>query len=418
MASPELAGSADPPGARRAYWAEWWIFAATAASLSVLGWFPMLMRGRTEGLLHPHGFCYVWDRSLVWSHVAADVLIGAAYVSISLTLAYLVYRVRHLLPFHWMFLAFGLFILTCGGTHFMDVWTLWFADFWASAALKIVTAVASVATAVALPPLVPQIARLLHSASISESRRQQLERERLEREHAEAQSRAKDLFLATLSHELRTPLNVIGGWAQIIEASAVADASLRRAAEAIQRNIALQKRLVEDMLDVSAILTGRLPLDLAAVDLVPVVRDSAEVMKGAAEARRLRIVPELPGAPVLVRADAARLQQVLNNLLSNAVKFSSDGGVVTVSLTCASGEAIVQVTDTGRGIAPGFLPKIFDAFAQEDQTSTRTAGGLGLGLAIVRHLVEQHGGRVTAESKGQGLGATFRVFLPLVQPRS
>lgn len=175
MASFRFDGLPPEATARRAWLSEWWIFAATAASLSVLLWFPVLMRRRTEGLLHPHGFCYVWDGALVWSHVGGDLAIGAAYVAISGTLGYLVYHVRHLLPFHWMFLAFGLFILTCGATHFMEVWTLWRADFWAAAALKIVTGVASLATAIALPPLVPQVGRLLQSAKLSEERLAELE---------------------------------------------------------------------------------------------------------------------------------------------------------------------------------------------------------------------------------------------------
>ena len=399
---------------RRAYPGEWWIFLATTASLSVLVWFPLVMRRRTEGLLHPHGFCYVWNGPLVWSHVAADLLIGLAYVSISLTLGYLVYRVRHLLPFHWMFLAFGLFILTCGGTHFMDVWTLWFADFWASAALKIVTAVASVATAVALPPLVPQIGRLLHAAHLSDARLQQLERAHAERDEAAAESRAKDFFLATLSHELRTPLNVIGGWAQIIETSGEASASLRKAADAIQRNVLLQTRLVEDMLDLSAILTGRFTLNRQPIDLVATVQGTMSAMQTVFASASVQVKCALPDAPVLVHGDAARMQQVLTNLVSNAVKFSYANGQILVSLTTSANRATVMVQDAGRGIQPEFLPKLFDAFSQEDQSPTRETGGLGLGLAIVRHLVNAHGGRVFAESGGLGTGATFRVELPLL----
>jgi signal transduction histidine kinase len=371
------------------------------------------MRKQTEGFLHPHGFCYLWNPSLVWSHVAADLLIGAAYVAISATLAYFVYRVRHLLPFHWMFLAFGLFILTCGGTHFMEVWTLWFADFWASAALKIVTAVSSVATALTLPALVPQAVRLIQAAAVSEKRLEELERARHEQEEAEAQSRAKDLFLATLSHELRTPLNVVGGWARMIAVSAETNTSLRKAADAIQRNVALQTRLVEDMLDVSSILTGRLTLQRQMVDLVPTVGDSAAAMKAAAAASDVRFECEFPKEPLRVLGDPARIQQVVNNLLTNAVKFSERGGLVHVAVRRHATEAEIVVTDTGRGIDPAFLPKMFDPFAQEDQSPTRTAGGLGLGLAIVRHLVERHDGRLVAESEGVGRGATFRVFLPV-----
>ena len=391
---------------------EWRIFTATAASLTLLALFPLLLRSRTEGMLHPHGYCYVWDPALVWSHVSADALIGAAYVAISLTLAYLVYRVRHLLPFHWMFLAFGLFILTCGATHFMDVWTLWFADFWASAALKIVTAVASMATAVALPPLVPQVVRLLQSASVSEQRATQLARERKSREAAEAESRAKDLFLATLSHELRTPLNVIGGWTQMLEQRLAGDVAMGKILEAIQRNVLLQTRLVEDMLDVSSIVTGRLQLQRRPVDIVDVARQAADAANHAALGKGLRIESSLPAHPVAVDGDPARLQQIVSNLLSNAIKFTDSGGHISLRVERDGHTALVTVQDTGIGISRELLPRIFDAFVQADQSSTRAAGGLGLGLALVRYLAEAHDGSVTAASDGLGQGSTFVVRLP------
>ena len=401
-------------GLRRVYRSEWWIFTATAISLLTLILFPRLLRGRTEGFLHPHGYCYLWDRALVTSHVGADLLIGVAYVAISMTLAYLVYRVRHLLPFHWMFLAFGLFILTCGATHFMDVWTLWFADFWASAALKIVTAVASVATALALPPVIPQVVRLLHAANVSEQRGAQLEAERKIREEAQAQSQARDLFLATLSHELRTPLNAMSGWTHVLQRAE--DAQTRqKAVEAIQRNVALQTRLVEDMLDVSAILTRQLALKVAHMDLAAVVREAAEPSRGAAAAKGLQFALHLPDAPVYIQGDEARLHQVVSNVLSNAIKFTERGGV-TVTVTAHAGMAVIRVSDTGMGIDPLFLPKVFDVFAQADQSSTRSTGGLGLGLAIVRHLVERHGGRVQAESNGSGSGTVVEIHLPISGP--
>ena len=400
--------------AGRIYATEWWIFAATSVSLLLLFFFPRLFRGRTEGFLHPHGFCYIWDPALVASHVTADLLIGLAYVVIAATLGYLVFRLRHLLPFHWMFLAFGLFILTCGGTHFMGVWTLWYADFWASAALKIVTGVASVATAIALPRLVPQVVRLVQNASLAETRRLQLEAEQQQRLEVEAQSQAKDLFLATLSHELRTPLNAMGGWLHVltVDPGTAVNANSRKAIGAIQRNLALQTRLVEDMLDVSAILTGRLTLQRARLDLKEVVRRAVEMESAAMRQQPIRIEVDLPAGPVWIDGDETRLQQVLSNLISNAVKFSDEAGTVHVRLTREKDAAVLAVTDTGRGINTEFLPKVFDVFAQADQTTTRTTGGLGLGLTIVRYLVEQHGGSVSAVSTGLGHGSTFTVRLP------
>lgn len=394
---------------------EWWIFTATAASLSLLLLYPTAMRTRTEGALHPHGFCYIWDPVLVWSHVSADLAIGVAYVAISLTLGVFVYRVRHLLPFHWMFLAFGLFILTCGATHLMDVWTLWFADFWASAALKIVTAVASLATAVALPPLIPQAIRLLKAAEASERRREELLAARRQQEATEQESRAKDVFLATLSHELRTPLNAISGWAHVLRATGVMDHDerTRKAIDAIQRNAAHQARLVEDMLDLSSIASGRLPLAHSRLDFVEVVRHAVEAARPEAAARGLQFTCHVPERPLPMVGDAGRLQQVAGNLLSNALKFTDPPGTIEVRLSQDGPWALLTVRDSGIGIDPGVLPTVFEDFVQGDQSSTRARGGLGLGLSIVRHLVERHGGTVTALSEGPRKGATFEVRLPL-----
>lgn len=399
---------------KRTLTAQYWIFAATALSLLTLIVFPRALRGRTEGSLHPHGYCYIWDTALVSAHVAADVMIGAAYVAISVALGYLVHRVRQLLPFHWMFLAFGLFILTCGATHFMDVWTLWYADFWASAALKLVTAVASVATALALPPLIPQAVRLLQSAAESERHREQLHTARRERKEVEAQSQAKDMFLATLSHELRTPLNAMGGWVSVLETSLTSfTPQQRKAFQAIRRNHALQTRLVEDMLDVSSILTGRLTLDRSVLDLETVVRSAVDAAHAADGQTRARIRIDALAPHPHVLGDDMRLQQVFINLLSNAVKFSRAATPIRVEIRAHGGHASVSVIDEGEGIPADFLPRVFDPFAQADQSTTRQTGGLGLGLAIVRHLVEQHGGTVTATSDGPGAGSTFTVRLPL-----
>ena len=414
MSEPSQPAQAGPL-LRRALLADYWIFGVTALSAVTLVLFPRLFRGRTEGFLHPHGYCYIWDTALVSSHVVADLLIGVAYVAISAGLAVLVYRVRHLLPFHWMFLAFGLFILTCGATHFMDVWTLWRADFWASAALKIVTAVASVATALALPPLIPQVTQLLHAAAESENRREQLQLARQELNVAEEQNQAKDMFLATLSHELRTPLNAMGGWVHLLQKSVGSDDPQHKPAlDAIRRNLKRQERLVEDMLDVSAMLTGRLGLQRGEVDLTKVVRAAIDgVQIAAASPKQITLAAHLPAERVPVTGDEMRLEQVFTNLLSNAVKFSEEGAPVSVRMEREGEHVVVAVEDAGEGIDPAFLPRLFDPFAQADQSATRKTAGLGLGLTIVRYLVDEHGGMVYAESGGPGQGSTFTVRLPV-----
>jgi signal transduction histidine kinase len=221
------------------------------------------------------------------------------------------------------------------------------------------------------------------------------------------------MFLATLSHELRTPLNAVLGWAQVLQSTAAPDSTARKAIEAIQRNAALQVRLVEDMLDLSSIVTGRLQLQRGPVDLVEVVRHAVDASRPAAAARAVPLSCHVPDEALLVEGDAARLEQVVSNLLSNAFKFVDPGGRVDVRLWRDDGWARLTVQDTGIGIESAYLSRIFDSFFQVDQTATRARGGLGLGLAIVRHLVERHGGVVEARSEGQGRGATFEVRLPL-----
>ena len=229
---------------------------------------------------------------------------------------------------------------------------------------------------------------------------------------ADELNRLKDEFLATLSHELRTPLSAILGWSRMLAARQLNDEGAARAIEAIERNAQAQSQIVEDILDVARGMAGNLRLDVTPVDLVGVAHRSIEVIAPAASAKRLEVVVDAP-APVTVAGDSARLQQVVWNLLSNAVKFTHAGGRVTTSVSVVKGHAELSVTDTGIGIAPAFLPFVFDKFRQADGSYTRRHGGLGLGLAIARHLVELHGGSIEARSDGEGRGATFTVRLPL-----
>jgi PAS domain S-box-containing protein len=248
---------------------------------------------------------------------------------------------------------------------------------------------------------------------IEEERKQLLTRERLARETAEAANRAKDEFLAVVSHELRTPLNSVFGWARMLQSVEMDQAARERAVAAIVRGAAAQVRLVEDLLDVSRMATGNLRLDLQLLDLRQVVDAALETVRPAAAAKAIEIAAHVEGAPVTVLGAADRLQQVLWNLLINAVKFTPRQGRVDVGLRRADAEAELTVSDSGEGIAAEVLPHVFERFRQEDSSSTRAHAGLGLGLALVRHVVEAHGGSVRAESPGKGKGATFVVRLPL-----
>ncbi len=430
----------------------------------------------------PHGHCYLWKPGLVWLHIVSDSLIGLAYYSIPITLVYFV-RKRQDLPFNWIFLLFGTFIVACGTTHLMEIWTLWHPTYWLSGAIKAITAFVSVYTALELVPLVPKALALPSPAQLeatnqellhqitqrqnaesalklvndqletkvrertselakaneelrmeitqrqqAEAEREQLlQREQAAREQAEAANRIKDEFLAVLSHELRTPLNPILGWSSLLQRSKLDAAKTTQALATIERNAKLQVQLIDDLLDISRILRGKLSLTVAPVDLHNVVCAALETVRFAAEAKSLQI--ELFSSSIgLVNGDAGRLQQAVWNLLSNAIKFTPAGGRVEVRLEVVNDSssmvhdfkqltmntyAQIQVIDTGQGIQPDFLPYVFDHFRQEDGTTTRKFGGLGLGLAIVRQVIELHGGRVFASSPGEGQGATFTIQIPL-----
>jgi signal transduction histidine kinase len=240
--------------------------------------------------------------------------------------------------------------------------------------------------------------------------------ERTARLEAEEAIRLRDEFLATLSHELRTPLNSVFGWAQILRIKPD-DAEIRaEAIEAIERGARAQVALINDLLDMSRIISGKLKLEMEDIELIPLVEAAIQAVAPAAEANSIAIERRLAPGAGHVRGDAARLQQVFWNLLSNSVKFTPRGGRITVELERSDSRCEVCVTDTGRGIAAEFLPYVFDRFRQADSSHTRRFGGLGLGLSIVKHLIEMHGGAVEATSPGEGQGATFKVELPLATP--
>jgi PAS domain S-box-containing protein len=262
-------------------------------------------------------------------------------------------------------------------------------------------------------------ARLYQKAQQSVREREELlNREQAARQEAEVASRAKDEFLSMLSHELRTPLNAILGWTRVLQAGKRDDEVLDRAIETIHRNSLLQARLIEDLLDVSRIISGKLRLDAQPTDPTTVINAAVDTLRPAADAKAIRIQAVMDFGAGIVLGDPGRLQQVIWNLLSNAIKFTPKGGKVQVQLERINSHIEVTVSDTGPGIDEGFLPYVFDRFRQADSTSARTHGGLGLGLAIVRHLVELHGGTVEAANRADQQGAIFTVKLPLMVVRN
>ena len=246
-----------------------------------------------------------------------------------------------------------------------------------------------------------------------EERARMLVREQAARAEAEAANRTKDEFLATLSHELRTPLTAILGWSHLLKTNKFDEQNTARALETIERNARSQSQLIDDLLDVSRIITGKLNLDVRPVELTAIIETAVESVRPAADAKGIQFEVTLDKSASQVSGDGARLQQVVWNLFTNAVKFTPEGGRVTVSLEHVDDYAEVTIRDTGQGINPQFLPFIFDRFRQADGSTTRKHGGLGLGLAIARHLIEMHGGTIKAHSDGVDQGATFSVRLPL-----
>jgi CheY-like chemotaxis protein len=247
-----------------------------------------------------------------------------------------------------------------------------------------------------------------------EERERLLTSERAARADAEAASRLKDEFLATVSHELRTPLTAVLGWARLLRVNEFDEAGRKHAVSVIERNARSQQQLIEDLLDVSRIITGKLRLDVAPIDPAALVEAAVEAVLPGAEAKEISVEKEMDASGGFISGDAARLQQVVWNLLSNAIKFTPRGGHVHVRLGRVNSHIEISISDSGDGIRAEFLPFVFDRFRQADGTTARQYGGLGLGLAIVRHLVELHGGTVSADSPGEGKGATFTVKLPII----
>ncbi len=237
------------------------------------------------------------------------------------------------------------------------------------------------------------------------------------REAAEEANRAKDVFLATVSHELRTPLNSILGWARLLSEGTLDAESLKRGLATIQRNAQMQVQLIEDILDTTRAISGKLHLEISTIDLGNLARAAFDAAKPSADAKHLQLDINVQEGGLRLRGDSDRLQQAIGNLLANAVKFTAPGGSISLDVSSREAALILRVRDTGKGIAKQFLPHVFDRFRQEDDAATRRHSGLGLGLALVRHIVAAHGGLVNASSGGEGHGATFTITLPGDQTR-
>ena len=375
----------------------------------------------------PHGHCFLWIPSILWTSVIADALIALAYLTIPVTLIYFIRRRRDM-PFNWMFVAFGVFILACGSTHLAEIWVVWRPDYVPLVILKAITAVASVVTAIALVRLVPVALRIPSPAQLAAVNAELLQANqdlRAAMERAEVANRAKSAFLAAMSHELRTPLNAILGYTQILKRDKQLSASQQAGLGTIHQGGHHLLALINDVLDLSRVEAGKMEFHPKPVRLGELLTVVADIMRVRAEQRHLHFELELVGGlPLAISVDETRLRQVLLNLLGNAVKFTDSGAVrlrVSPAPTSASTSGPVaaaqlrfEVLDDGVGIDASQLDIIFDPFEQVGDTARR-AGGTGLGLAISRQLVRQMGGDVKVESTpGRGSRFWFDVPMPVV----
>jgi signal transduction histidine kinase len=380
------------------------------------------------------------EPGLGWLHIVSDLAIFAAYTAIPLVIAFFVLR-RKDVPFPRIFWLFVAFIFACGTTHLIEAIIFWHPVYRLAGVVKLLTAVASWSTVVALAFVAPKALRLpglaklntelsreveerkRTEAALRESERQlkvkEAEREELlaseraARGDAERANRLKDEFLSVVSHELRTPLSSMLGYAQLIRSGAVEPKDLPESLAAIERNGRAQVQIIDDLLDMSRIISGKIRLDVRSLHVADVVETALNTIRPAAEAKGIHLQQVLDPRTGPVLGDFDRLQQVLWNLLSNAVKFTPKGGRIQVSLERVNSHIELTVADNGQGIPPDFLPFIFDRFSQAEGAVSRRHGGLGLGLAIVKQLVDLHGGSVRAQSPGENQGSTFTVHLPL-----
>jgi signal transduction histidine kinase len=365
----------------------------------------------------PHGMCYLWRSDVLTLHIVSDALISLAYFSIPLTLLAFV-RARKDMVFNWMFVCFAVFIVACGATHVMDIWVIWHPVYWLSGTIKAITALASVPTAILLVKLLPT-ALELPSPSALQSANFKLEREIADRHQVELQllsaNRMKSEFLASMSHELRTPLNGIIGFTELLideKAGPLNDVQK----ECVNYTLISGQhllQLINDVLDLSKIESGKMELNIERFDVKSAVDEVMVVANQLASRKSITIDQHVAVTGGTVALDRQKFKQVLFNLVSNAVKFTREGGHVSLDVvTESSGVLRAQVRDSGIGIKPDEMDRLFVEFQRLDSGSGRTEEGTGLGLALTKRLVDLQRGKITVESEW-GKGSLFTVLLPL-----
>jgi signal transduction histidine kinase len=353
----------------------------------------------------PHATCYLRNERLIFLHATSDMVIGLSYVTISSTLGYLVYRARREIPFHWMFLAFGLFIVTCGFTHFMEVWTVWQPVYWLSGYVKVVTGLASAATAVFLPTLVPKVINLIRDARLSDQRKKQLEQLNEELTGANEELKA---FTYSASHDLRAPLRTMNSMSSLLLETLPdnVESEARQFASRIQNGAYRMNQLLDNLLAYSAFYKLDTPLDVVAPQSV--IEEIVSELETDLKHRSAQVL--ISGPFPQVTANPTLLKVVLSNLIANAVKYVPEDRVpkVEISAKSANGRVEISVVDNGPGIPPQFREKIFQPF----ERLHRDQSGTGLGLAIVMRGVQKMRGEVGVDPNPIGTGSRFWVRLP------
>jgi len=388
--------------------------------LDIIGWL-----FSSSGFM-PHGHCYLWQPGTLWLNVGSDGVIASAYYAIPVGLYYLVRERRSEIPYPGILLMFAAFIFLCGSTHVMEIWTVWHPDYRQAGLLKALTGIISVATMLALFRIMPRAlqlrspqqlqtevqSRTAELGRVNEQLREQIAARDLAQTQLRAQDQRKDEFLATLAHELRNPLAPIRHAVKVLQADNAAPEQKRWGREVIDRQAHRMALLLDDLLDVSRITRGRLELKRERVSLSAVITSAVETVRPAIEDKAHQLSVIQPDQRIEILADPLRLSQAISNLLTNAAKFTPHGGRIALTATRTATNLLITVTDSGIGFEPSATPMLFEMFSQANAVAEGSEGGLGIGLSLVRGLVQLHGGAVGAHSRGKGLGSEFTITLP------
>ena len=395
-------------------------FLSLLAVLALAGAVYFILRGPPEQGFMSHAHCYMFNRPLMWLHGSSDLVIGFSYVAISCTLTWLVVSVRKSLPFHWMMLAFALFIIACGTTHFIEVWTLQAEHprYWLAGVVKLLTALASVITAILLPPLIPKVRSLLEHARASTERKERLETAYTELEglykKVKQLDELKTSFFANVSHELRTPLTLISAPLERLMKGPVTN-EMQMDLRMMRRNTLLLHKYVNDLLDVSKIEAGAFELNYSLVNLSALARFMESVFDSTLSDQRVNLAIVAPDE-VTAQVDGDKVQRIVMNLLANALNYTPRDGKVLLTVRQEGGMAELLVEDSGPGVDPAFHNAIFERFQMGDPQTRKRFGGSGLGLSIVKEFVQHHKGTVEVRKSEALGGAAFLVRLPLTAP--